>query len=158
MTANPDSPHLLAPKIKGRMYFGVAKNDDERQPDAKDKLKEAFAAAKVPAEVEVYSSLHGWCVMDMAKEIVYTHHERWDGLGYPEGLHGEEIPIPGRVVAVVDFLDALVTKRVYRDRLPFEEAVNLIVARRGTHFDPAVVDAFLNISGALQRAVLTEHA
>jgi HD-GYP domain-containing protein (c-di-GMP phosphodiesterase class II) len=94
----------------------------------------------------------------MAKEIVYTHHERWDGLGYPEGLHGEEIPIPGRVVAVVDFLDALVTKRVYRDRLPFEEAVDLIVARRGTHFDPAVVDAFLNISGALQRAVLTEHA
>jgi len=67
VTANPDSPHLLAPKIKGRMYFGVAKNDDERQPDAKDKLKEAFAAAKVPAEVEVYSSLHGWCVMDMPK-------------------------------------------------------------------------------------------
>jgi len=94
----------------------------------------------------------------MAKEIVYTHHERWDGRGYPEGLHGEQIPIPGRVVAVVDFLDALVTKRVYRDRLPFDEAVNLIVARRGTHFDPAVVDAFLNIAGALQRAVLTENA
>ena len=67
VTANPDSPHLLAPKIKGRMYFGVAKNDDERQPDAKDKLKEAFVAAKVPAEIEVYWSLHGWCVMDMPK-------------------------------------------------------------------------------------------
>src|SRR5262245_51392128 len=61
----PSSPHLLAPKIKARMYFGVAKNDDERQPDAKDKLREAFAAAKVPAEIEVYSSLHGWCVKDM---------------------------------------------------------------------------------------------
>jgi len=61
----PNSPHLLAPKIKGRMYFGIAANDDQRQPDAKDKLKEAFAAANVPAEIEVYTSLHGWCVPDM---------------------------------------------------------------------------------------------
>jgi carboxymethylenebutenolidase len=66
VTNNPDSPHLLAPKIKARMYFGIAANDDMRQPDAKDKLKEAFAAAKVPAEIEVYpESLHGWCVPDM---------------------------------------------------------------------------------------------
>src|SRR5207245_7555078 len=62
----PDSPHLLAPKIKARMYFGIAANDDAQQPAAKDKLKEAFAAAKVPAEIEVYSdSPHGWCVPDM---------------------------------------------------------------------------------------------
>jgi carboxymethylenebutenolidase len=65
VTANPDSPHLLAPKIKARMYFGVASNDDKNQPDAKDKLREAFAAANVPAEIEVYPSLHGWCVPDM---------------------------------------------------------------------------------------------
>jgi len=66
VTDKPDSPHLLAPKIKARMYFGVASNDDKTQPDAKDKLKAAFAAAKVPAEIEVYSeSLHGWCVPDM---------------------------------------------------------------------------------------------
>ena len=68
VTANPNSPHLLAPKIKARMYFGVAKNDDERQPDAKDKLREAFAAAKVPAEIEVYPAQHGWCVADMPKQ------------------------------------------------------------------------------------------
>jgi carboxymethylenebutenolidase len=62
----PNSPHLLAPKIKAQMYFGIAANDDKTQPDAKDKLKEAFAAAKVPAEIEVYSmSQHGWCVPDM---------------------------------------------------------------------------------------------
>jgi carboxymethylenebutenolidase len=62
----PASPHLLAPKIKAQMYFGIAANDDKSQPDAKDKLKEAFAAAKVPAEIEVYSgSQHGWCVPDM---------------------------------------------------------------------------------------------
>ena len=65
MTDKPDSPHLLAPKIKARMYFGIASNDDSRQPDAKDKLKEAFAAAKVSAEIEVYSAQHGWCVPDM---------------------------------------------------------------------------------------------
>jgi len=66
VTNDANSPHLLAPKIKARMYFGIATNDDQRQPDAKDKLKEAFAAAHVPAEIEVYSqSQHGWCVPDM---------------------------------------------------------------------------------------------
>jgi carboxymethylenebutenolidase len=66
VTDKPDSPHLLAPKIKARMYFGIAANDDSRQPDAKDKLKESFGAAHVPAEIEVYSnSQHGWCVTDM---------------------------------------------------------------------------------------------
>jgi len=65
VTDKPDSPHLLAPKIKARMYFGVASNDDERQPDAKVKLKEAFASAGVPAEIEVYPAKHGWCVPDM---------------------------------------------------------------------------------------------
>ena len=65
----PDSPHLLAPKIKAKMYFGIATNDDMRQPDAKDKLKEAFIDAKNPAEIEVYSmSQHGWCISDMPKQ------------------------------------------------------------------------------------------
>jgi carboxymethylenebutenolidase len=66
VTDRPNSPHLLAPKIKARMYFGIATNDDMQQPDAKTKLREAFDAAKVPAEIEVYSmSQHGWCVPDM---------------------------------------------------------------------------------------------
>ena len=68
VTTNPNSPHLLAPKIKARMYFGVAANDDAQQPDAKTKLKEAFDAAKVPVEVEVYPAQHGWCVPDMPKQ------------------------------------------------------------------------------------------
>jgi carboxymethylenebutenolidase len=69
VTDKPDSPHLLASKIKGRMYFGIASNDDMRQPDAKDKLKESFAAAHVPAEIEVYSDAqHGWCIPDMPKQ------------------------------------------------------------------------------------------
>jgi carboxymethylenebutenolidase len=65
VTDKPESPHLLAPKIKARMYFGIASNDDQRQPDAKDKLREAFAAARVPAAIEVYPARHGWCVPDM---------------------------------------------------------------------------------------------
>jgi carboxymethylenebutenolidase len=65
VTDKTDSPHLLAPKIKARMYFGIAASDDSRQPDAKDKLRDAFAAAKVPAEIEVYPAQHGWCVSDM---------------------------------------------------------------------------------------------
>jgi carboxymethylenebutenolidase len=68
VTDKPDSPHLLAPKIKARMYFGVAANDDQRQPDAKDKLKESFTKAGVPTEVEVYPAKHGWCVPDMPIE------------------------------------------------------------------------------------------
>jgi carboxymethylenebutenolidase len=65
VTDKPDSPHLLAPKIKARMYFGIASSADSRLPDAKDRLKEAFSAANVPAEIEVYPAQHGWCVPDM---------------------------------------------------------------------------------------------
>lgn len=78
VTDKPESPHLLAPRISGRMYFGVAMNDDQRQPDAKDKLKEAFAAAKVPAQVEVYPAKHGWCVPDMPNDAgapIYSQPE-----------------------------------------------------------------------------------
>jgi carboxymethylenebutenolidase len=70
VTQAPTSPHLLASKIKARMYFGIAANDDMQQPDAKTKLKEAFDAAKVPAEVEVYpQAQHGWCVPDMPNNL-----------------------------------------------------------------------------------------
>ena len=69
VTDQPTSPHLLAPKIKARMYFGIASNDDKQQPDAKDKLKAAFATAHVPAEIEVYpNAQHGWCMRDMPKQ------------------------------------------------------------------------------------------
>ncbi len=69
VTDKPDSPHLLAPKIKAKMYFGIASNDDMRQPDAKDKLREAFIAAGNPAEIEVYGSKHGWCVCRICQLI-----------------------------------------------------------------------------------------
>jgi carboxymethylenebutenolidase len=68
VTDKPDSPHLLAPRIKARMLFAIARSDDEKQPDAKDKLRKAFDDAKVPATVEVFAEKHGWCVPDMPKD------------------------------------------------------------------------------------------
>ena len=68
VTDQPSSPHLLAPRIHAQLYFGFGKNDDERQPDAKDKLKEAFDAAGLRSEIEVYPALHGWCMADMPKQ------------------------------------------------------------------------------------------
>ncbi len=84
--------------------------------------------------------------MAMAKDIVYTHHERWDGTGYPQGLRGTDIPIAGRVLALVDVYDAVRARSLYQPCLSHEDTVRLIMKGRGTHFDPAVVDAFLNAS------------
>jgi len=85
-------------------------------------------------------------ILAMAKDIVYTHHEKWDGTGYPEGLRGPDIPIAGRLMALVDVYDAVTTRRLYREPMSHDAAVAFIVAGRGTHFDPSVVDAFLKVS------------
>ncbi|HEY7055689.1 MAG TPA: CHASE2 domain-containing protein [Vicinamibacterales bacterium] len=85
-------------------------------------------------------------ILEMAKDIVYTHHERWDGKGYPRGLKGEQIPVAGRLIALVDVYDAMTTRRLYRQPLSHEQAVQRIVDAKGTHFDPAVVDAFIRVA------------
>ena len=95
-------------------------------------------------------SVHDEEILQYAKDIVYTHHEWWDGTGYPRGLRGEEIPLAGRIMALVDVYDALVEPRPYRRRMPHDEAVALIVAGRGTQFDPAVVEAFLTVAADFQ--------
>jgi len=78
-----------------------------------------------------------------ACEIAFSHHERWDGGGYPFGLSGPDIPLAGRIVAVADVYDALTSKRVYKDAMPHEEAARIITDGSGTQFDPAVIRAFL---------------
>lgn len=80
----------------------------------------------------------------IAQQIAMSHHEKWDGTGYPQGLRGEQIPLPARIVSVVDVLDALMSLRPYRQPLTFEQATQSIVEGRGTHFDPDLVDAFLS--------------
>ena len=85
-------------------------------------------------------------ILAVAKDIVYTHHERWDGTGYPRRLRGREIPVEGRVMAVVDVYDATTTRTLYRQPMSHDEAVAFIVAREATHFDPAVVQAFITVA------------
>jgi len=80
-----------------------------------------------------------------AKEIAYSHQEKWDGTGYPQGLKGDEIPVSARLMAVADVYDALISKRVYKEAFPHEKAVAIVMDGRGTHFDPDVVDAFISI-------------
>lgn len=84
--------------------------------------------------------------LSCAKEIAYSHQEKWDGSGYPEGLRGGAIPISARLMAVADVYDALISRRVYKSAMPHAKAVEVIRAGKDTHFDPAIVDAFLAIA------------
>jgi putative two-component system response regulator len=79
----------------------------------------------------------------IASEIACSHHERWDGSGYPEGLSGQTIPQSARLMSVADVYDALISKRVYKAPMPHAEAVAIIIDGRGRHFDPAIVDCFI---------------
>ncbi len=88
--------------------------------------------------------------LDIAKQIVYGHHEKWDGSGYPQGLAGDAIPIPARLMALADVYDALISRRVYKTGMSHEQAAAIIVEGRGKHFDPDVVDAFLSLGEAFQ--------
>jgi putative two-component system response regulator len=81
--------------------------------------------------------------LQMARDIALSHHERWDGRGYPEGLKGDQIPLAARIVTIADVYDALTSRRVYRDALSHAQAKELILQQRGLHFDPDVVEAFL---------------
>jgi putative two-component system response regulator len=85
-----------------------------------------------------------------AKEIALYHQEKWDGSGYPEGLAGEQIPLSARLMAVADVYDALVSRRVYKEGMPHEKAAQIILEGKGKHFDPDLVDAFLELQAEFQ--------
>lgn len=89
--------------------------------------------------------------LSLAKEIAYGHHEKWDGSGYPRGLSGETIPLSARLMALADVYDALISKRVYKPAFSHEKARTIILEGRGLHFDPAVVDAFLEVESEVCR-------
>lgn len=83
--------------------------------------------------------------LTLAKEIARSHHEKWDGTGYPDGLSGEAIPYSARLMAIADVFDALTTNRVYKKAMAFEEARDIIAEGRGKHFDPNITDAFIKL-------------
>ncbi|WP_417069501.1 response regulator [Niveibacterium terrae] len=95
--------------------------------------------------------------LSIAKQIALSHQEKWDGSGYPSGLSGEDIPISARLMALADVYDALISRRIYKPPLPHEKAVSIIESERGVHFDPDVVDAFLEIQDEFHR-IATHYA
>lgn len=99
----------------------------------------------------------GTASLGTAIEIVYSHHERWDGSGYPEGLRGEAIPLSARIMAVADVYDALISARVYKAAMPHLDALALIRQGRGRHFDPDVADCFLDKAELIQ-SIATEYS
>ena len=97
---------------------------------------------------------HPVAFLQCAEQIARSHHERWDGSGYPDGLAGEAIPLPARLMALADVYDALISQRVYKPPFPHEQAYAMIVAERGRHFDPDVVDAFIDCHDELHSVAL----
>lgn len=91
-----------------------------------------------------------------AREIAWTHHEKWDGTGYPENLKGSEIPLCGRIMCLADVYDALISKRVYKPPFSHEKAVSIIIENRGTQFDPDIVDAFLKLEDKFMKIGLEQ--
>lgn len=93
---------------------------------------------------EQYMQKKGKSLFNIGIEIAENHHEKWDGSGYPSGKSGLQIPLSARIVALADVFDALTSKRPYKEAYPFETSLAIIAEGRGTHFDPAIVDVFLN--------------
>lgn len=90
----------------------------------------------------VFDERIGTSFLRFAREITYTHHEKWDGSGYPQGLSGEEIPLSGRLMAIADVYDALISRRIYKPPYSHTTAVGIILDGKGTHFDPTLVETF----------------
>lgn len=125
--AVPDSV-LLKPGPLTREEFELMKSHTARGAETLDAALREYPGARY---------------LRMARDIAASHHEWYDGSGYPAGLSGDEIPLCGRIVALADVYDALTSKRVYKDVFSHEKAKNIVIQARGTHFDPDVVDAFL---------------
>jgi putative two-component system response regulator len=92
--------------------------------------------------------------LKLAKEIAYYHQEKWDASGYPDGIGGDDIPISARLMAVADVYDALISRRVYKEGMPHEKAVSIIIEGKGSHFDPDIVDAFVELAEEFRAVAL----
>jgi len=115
------------------------------------KIMEEHTIAGGEALKEAVEKLGKESFLTLGMEVAYFHHEHWDGNGYPQGLKGEAIPLSARIVAIADVYDALTTERRYKKAFSHEEAGRLIVERRGSQFDPEIVDVFLEVEAEFQR-------
>jgi putative two-component system response regulator len=104
--------------------------------------KHALFGEKIIETIKQNTTEHAF--LDYAMIFAATHHEKWDGTGYPHGLRGEEIPLLGRILAIVDVYDALISERPYKDARTKAEAIQIITESKGAHFEPALVDVFLS--------------
>lgn len=118
------------------------------KPGALDAEEWEIMKTHVDIGVEILSGSES-SLMIMAAEIAQNHHEKWDGTGYPCGLSGKDIPLTGRVVAIADVFDALTTERPYKNAWPIDDAVEFLKEQKGKHFDPVLVDKFINILPAI---------
>jgi len=102
--------------------------------------------------LDTFGNLDNDDYVDMAYQVAYYHHEKWNGMGYPEGIEGEDIPLCARIMAIVDVFDAVSEKRCYREAMPLEQCFVIIEEGKGTHFDPLIADVFLSIRSKVEAA------
>ncbi len=131
----------------------VLLNPGKLMDDAFEKMKKHTIYGR-DAILAAEKKLGNTSFLHLAQEIAYTHQEKWDGTGYPRGLKGEEIPISGRLMAVADVYDALISKRVYKPPFSHEKAVKIILENKGKHFDPDIVDAFIELENTFRKIAL----
>lgn len=136
---------LLKPGRLTAEEFEVMKRHPQIGSDA---ITKAMQQALAGVDEQVAQHANGaFAFLQVANEISLCHHEKWDGSGYPAGLSDESIPVAARLMALADVFDALMTRRVYKPPMSFEDASRIIIEGRGTHFAPDVVDAFLACHG-----------
>jgi putative two-component system response regulator len=134
---------LLKPGSLTSAEYAVMKTHTSLAHDVLEQVEKAFNYKGEP--------LH------TLKEMVHSHHERWDGSGYPQGLSGEQIPLSARLMAIADVYEGLISNRVYKVGVPHDQAVAIMFQARGSHFDPDIVDAFIEIQDEFQ-AIAQRHA
>jgi HD-GYP domain-containing protein (c-di-GMP phosphodiesterase class II) len=118
--------------------------------------KHTIFGEKVIEKIKENTTDHSF--LEYAQIVAVSHHEKWNGSGYPDGLKGEEIPLLGRIMAIVDVYDALISERPYKKALTHENAVEIIIKDRGTHFDPVLIDVFISVSDEFKICALYKNS
>jgi putative two-component system response regulator len=133
---------------------GILRKPGRLTPEEFEQIKvHTTFGEKIIRKIE--QSTTQWDFLEQARILASTHHEKWDGSGYPRGLKGEQIPLQGRLMAIVDVYDALVSDRPYKKAFTHEVAANIIIDDKGAHFDPALADLFFSVAGEFSIAANT---